>query len=320
MHTRSIPGPLRDGKPDYSTPEHLIERYDAVGVEAAVLLPGVSPEGSVAPQSNEEILQVCERFPARFILFCNIDPRAVSNSPDAPLDYILQHYKERGCKGVGEVTANLPFDHPMVENLFKHCQALGLPLTFHIGPAIGGCYGLYDDPGLPLLEQALRKFPALAFLGHSQPFWSEIAVLKNPQSRGGYPDGPVSEEGAVPRLMRQYPNLHGDLSAGSGYNALNRDPDYAARFIDEFQDRLYFGTDICAPDTPTPLVGFLLKMRSDGRISETAFHKIARENAARLLGMKGTENRKRAKAQKDLKPRMNADKHRYFRPQRHQRK
>jgi len=209
----------------------------------------------------------------------------MTNSPDAPLSEILQHYKDRGCKGVGEITANLPFNHPLVENLFRHCEATGMVVTFHIGPRIGGCYGLYDEPGLPLLEGALRKFPGLIFLGHSQPFWAEIAALETPEARGGYPKGPVKEEGAVPRLMRQYPNLHGDLSAGSGCNAVSRDPDYGARFMEEFQDRLYFGTDICAPDTKTPLVDFLLRMREEGRISEKVFAKIARENAMRLLGL-----------------------------------
>ena len=45
-------------------------------------------------------------------------------------------------------------------------------------------------------------------------------------------------------MMRAHPNLHGDLSAGSGHNALSRDPAFGVRFLNEFQDRLYFGTDI----------------------------------------------------------------------------
>ena len=56
-------------------------------------------------------------------------------------------------------------------------------------------------------------------------------------------------------------------------------------FLNEFQDRLYFGTDICAPDTPTPLVDSLLKLKSEGRISDDVFRKVARDNAARLLGV-----------------------------------
>lgn len=283
VHTRRRPGALRNGKSAYSTPEQLLERYDKLGVEKAVLLPGVSPECSYAPQSNEEILEVCERWPDRFIPFCNIDPRAMTNSPSAPLDHLIGFYKSQGCKGVGEITANLPFNHPMVENLFKHCEALKMPIIFHIAPALGGYYGLCDEPGLPLLEQALAKFPGLIFLGHSQPFWAEIAPLDTPESRNGYPKGPVVGEGAVPRLMRKYPNLHGDLSANSGYNAISRDIEFGCRFLEEFQDRLYFGTDICAPDTPTPLVDFLKNMRAQGKISEQCFEKVSYKNAIRLL-------------------------------------
>jgi predicted TIM-barrel fold metal-dependent hydrolase len=77
----------------------------------------------------------------------------------------------------------------------------------------------------------------------------------------------------------------GDLSAGSGYNALARDEEYAVQFLNEFQDRLFFGTDICAPDTPTPLVDFLLRLRDEKKISETVFEKVARGNAKRLFGL-----------------------------------
>jgi predicted TIM-barrel fold metal-dependent hydrolase len=284
VHTRRIAGPPRaDGK-TYATPEQLLARYDEIGVERAVLLPGVSPECAHVPQSNEEILEICDAHPGRFIPFCNVDPRAVSNSADAPLGRILGFYRDRGCRGIGEVSANLPFLHPMVQNLFKHVEDVGFPLTFHVAAQIGGIYGLYDDPGLPHLERSLRTFPKLRFLGHSQTFWAEMAPLETPADRYGYPGYPVKEEGVVPKLMRRYPNLLGDLSAGSGHNALARDPDYAVQFLNEFQDRLFFGTDICAPDTPTPLVEFLLGLRDTGRISHEVFGKVARQNAVGLLG------------------------------------
>ena len=78
VHTRKIPGPPRYGKPAYATPEQLLERYDATGVECAVLLPGVNPECAYVPQSNEEVLDIAECHPGRFIPFCNVDPRAVA--------------------------------------------------------------------------------------------------------------------------------------------------------------------------------------------------------------------------------------------------
>lgn len=85
--------------------------------------------------------------------------------------------------------------------------------------------------------------------------------------------------------MRRYPNLYGDLSAGSGFSALNRDRDYAVSFLNEFQDRLLFGTDICTPDGKAPLARFLLDLRRDKKINEEVFQKIARENAIKLLNL-----------------------------------
>ena len=138
--------------------------------------------------------------------------------------------------------------------------------------------------GATVLEAALGKFPELTFLGHSQPFWAEIAPLEDVKDRNGYPSGPVTGPGRVVQLMRKYPNLHGDLSANSGYNAVSRDEQFGCAFLEEFQDRLYFGTDITAPDTPAPLAEYLPRLRQEGKISPECFVKIARTNAARLLG------------------------------------
>ncbi|MCM8777628.1 MAG: amidohydrolase family protein [Candidatus Omnitrophica bacterium] len=287
VHLRKYPTYLRDGKQTYSTPEQLLERYDELGIEKAVILPGGSPECMLQKQSEEEVLEICRMYPDRFIPFCNIDPRAMTNSIDAPLDQILSYYKSHGCKGIGEVCANLPFLHPLVQNLFRCAEKVGLPLTFHIAPQIGGVYGLYDEPGLPQLEITLQRYPNLMFLGHSQPFWAEMSKLDTPADRYGYPNYPIKEEGVLPKLFRRYKNLLGDLSAGSGFNAISRDPEYGVEFLNEFQDRLFFGTDICAPDTPVPLIGYLRELLEKGKISEQVYKKITYENAVKLIKLEG---------------------------------
>lgn len=273
------------GKQLISTPEVLIERYDKVGIEKAVILPLLTPENTHIMQSNEEVLRIVEKFPGRFIPFCNLDPRACFNSHDAPLEYVLKYYKDKGCKGIGEVTANLEWLDPRVQNLCKAAEACDFCFTFHLATRLGRTYGLIEDPGLKQLEICLQRFPKLKFFGHSQTFWAEIAANPTTTQREGYPIGKIEEEGAIVKLMRQYPNLYGDISAGSGCNALARDEEFAIKFLNEFQDRLMFGTDICAPDTPTPLVDLLLKFRSEKRISEEVFQKVARENAIRILGL-----------------------------------
>jgi len=271
-----------DGKPLFANPEQILKRYDELGIEKGVLLPIVNPEVYL-PQSNEEIIEICEKYPDRFIPFCNIDPRALTNSPDADFEKILNYYKSLGCRGLGEVMPNLSFLDERVLNLFKHVEKIGFPLIFDGNGRLGNTYGLYDDPGLLQLEKCLSLFPSLKFLGHGPSFWAEISVLKEEKDRYGYPDYPVIEEGRVPFLLRKYSNLYGDLSAMSGYNALIRDIEYAVIFLNEFSDRLLFGTDLCRPDQDIPLVKFLKELVEKGKISENVYRKISRENAIKLL-------------------------------------
>ena len=274
--------PPADGSTVFITPDRLLERYDEIGIETGFLLPLIGPEVYL-PQSNEDIMDMCGKSGGRLLPFCNIDPRGISNSPDAKLNIWIDHYKKAGCYGIGEVMPNIPFMDPRSQNLFKHAEAAGLPFTFDISACIGGNYGFYDDPGLPQLEQTLRNFPKLIILGHGPAFWAEMARLDTPLDRAGYPRYPIHEEGVAPKLFRRYGNMYGDLSAGSGYNALARDPAYAVKFLNEFQDRLLFGTDICAAEMPIRLPEFLLSLKSKKKISNTVFKKIARENAIKLF-------------------------------------
>jgi predicted TIM-barrel fold metal-dependent hydrolase len=239
----------------FCTAEELIRRYDETGIEKGVLLPIVSPE-IYLPQANEDILDMAQQYPDRFIPFCNIDPRALTNSADAPLDRLLRYYRDQGCKGLGEVMLNVPVMDPMVQNLFQHAQDVGFPVIFDGSDRVGGDFGLYDDPGLPQLEHTLQKFPNLILLGHGAVFWSEIARLETPARRKPYvfrPDGEFVP-GALPTGPIQ-------------------------------EDRLLFGTDICFCDMPFPMVDLLIEWRDAKKISETVFNKIARENAVKLLGL-----------------------------------
>ena len=269
------------------TAEQLLAMYDAVGIAKAVLLPLVTPECNILTQSNEEILQVAGRYPGRFIPFCNLDPRLSVNSPTFDFGFVIEHYKGKGCKGIGEVTANLSFDDPRVTNLLDHAERHDLPVLFHVATRDGGMYGLVDDLGLPRFEKQLQSHPGLIFLAHSTSFWSHISADVSAENWGSYPKGPVVRGGRVPELLRRYRNLHGDLSAGSGYNAISRDPGFGYEFLDEFQDQLCFGTDVCQPknrnDVLVWLKAFLEDGLANGKMTKTAFEKITWQNAARVL-------------------------------------
>lgn len=272
----------------YLTPAEMVAVLNANGIDKAVVLSNVNPEcrmdDNVTPQ---ETLEICAEYPDRLIPFCSLDPRMVKNSPQSDFRPILQFYKDAGCKGVGEYIPNLPFDDPLNMNVFKQVEEVGLPLTFHIGPTIGGCYGCYDELGLPRLEKVLKECPNLKMLGHSQPFWAEISADVTEETRGGYPKGKVTP-GRVVELMREYPNLYGDLSAGSGYNAISRDPEFGYSFMEEFQDRLLFGTDLSGvvwPNQRPPIVPYFQKLQDEKLISSEAYEKITWKNANRLLGL-----------------------------------
>ena len=291
VHTRRLPCPPRfaGDKLTYASPSELLAAYDEVGIERGVILPGVNPECNYGVQSVEEVLEIAELSNGRFIPFCNVDPRAMTNNDRAPFEWIFKYYRDRGCKGVGEVCANLSMLDPRVLALFKGAESAGLPVTFHLSPFIGYTYGLVVQQGMPELEEVLQRFPKLKIFGHSQTFWAEMGANPIVTERMSYPKGKIEEEGAIPRLMRKYENLYGDLSAGSGCNALTRDEDYAVKFLNEFQDRLFFGTDNCQSPGHMyclkPLAEFLTRLRDTGKISDTVFRKVAGENAIRVLGL-----------------------------------
>jgi predicted TIM-barrel fold metal-dependent hydrolase len=278
---------LRTTGDTFCTPAQLLELYDMVGVEHGVILTAMSPECADERNTNREIYGIVKRDPEHFSWFCGIDPRFYTNSADTDFSAILNHYKALGAKGVAELTCNLEFDDPIVMNLLSHAEKCEMPVTIHIGSK-GHDYGVIDEIGLPRLEKILKTFPKLQIIGHSQKFWSEISGDVTEEIRDTYPEGKVAPGGRVPELLRKYKNLTADISAGSGYNAMARDPEFAYKFLEEFQDQLYYGTDICSPVNRTnpmlKLAAFLDDAMEQGKISYEAYEKISRGNALRLLG------------------------------------
>jgi predicted TIM-barrel fold metal-dependent hydrolase len=270
--------------PELRFSEIIKKKYDELGIEKGILLPEVSPECGFSIQSNEEVYELTKKYSDLFYWYCSLDPRMGNNSPSTDFSYFLNHYKSLGAKGMGELMANLYVDDPLMENLFFHCAECNMPVIIHIAPSTYGYYGIIDELGLPRLEKIIKKYPKLKILGHSQPFWAEIGNDVTDENRNSYPEGKV-KEGRIVKLMREYENLYGDMSAGSGFNAISRDPEFGYRFIEEFKDKLFFGTDICAPHNNMLLSHWLDKAYEEKNISEDAYRKISRENAIRILGL-----------------------------------
>ena len=284
LHTIRRRGlPRNDAGDNFATPDELIAMMDHSGVDKGILLPEVSPECSHQICTNEEVLDICAQYAGRFIPFCNIDPRAAANSANADLSRHVHYYRDQGCRGVGEICANLAFDDPLTFNLFHHCEQCEMPVIFHIAPQLHECYGLVDALGLPALEKALRTFPNLIFIGHSQPFWAEIGGDCTLANRNTYPAGPVKPGGTVIRLLDTYPNLYCGWDAGSGFNALTRDPEFGWCFMETYHERILFGTDICSPKNNHQHASYLRKSHQDGHITSSTLDAISWRNANRIL-------------------------------------
>ncbi len=262
---------------DYSknlTAKGLVEWMDANNVERSVVLPLVSPESTTFLQPPEKVLAECKEFPKRLIPFCSLDPRAHYGS-GKNLQNILKRYKDQGAKGFGEHKVGLPFDHPVMMKIYEACEAVELPILFHMDTVRGT-----DEPGLPGLRRALSRHPKLPFIGHGPGWWASIAGgLKDARGLGGYPKGKVPAGGAIDALMDVFPNIYGDLSAGSGNNAIARDPDFGQKFLIRRADRLMFGSDYLAPGQHVPQFATL----ESYDLSDEVRQKIYRGNAIRVL-------------------------------------
>ena len=258
------------------TPYYLLRFMDEHRIEKAALLPIESPEETHYYVTTEYVLGVCKRHPDRFIPFCSVDPRRGNADLSTDFRAILREYKDRGCRGFGEAMSGLYVDDPRLQKIYEACGELGLPIVFHLDALRN-----VDEVGLPRFEAMARKFPKTIFIGHGQHFWAEISSDVTEGDFRGYPSGPVRPGGAVGRLLAGYPNVCGDLSAFSGFNALTRDAEFGKRFLEEFQDKLLFGTDLCRRDQETPIIGHLASIGTDTEV----YLKITRINAEKLLGL-----------------------------------
>ncbi|MBL7223066.1 MAG: amidohydrolase family protein [Candidatus Brocadiae bacterium] len=282
-------GRIGHRRTDTLSAAQLVAKMDAWGIDRACVLPLADcPEGWYLHNTTDDVLAACAAFPDRLIPFCLVDPRFGDATPRTDFGDLLAEYRERGCVGIGEFIPNLPFDDPLCMNLYRQAGEAGLPVLFDLTATLDHGYGVVDDPGLSRLERALRECGDTAFIGHGPAFWSEISASVPEAERGGYPQGPVVGEGAVPRLMGAHPNLWADLSAGSGHNAITRDPAFGLAFLHRFQDKLLFGTDVLRHDQAAddvPIVATFQSIRDEGALGAAACEKIAHANAVRLFGL-----------------------------------
>ncbi|MBN1580696.1 MAG: amidohydrolase family protein [Anaerolineae bacterium] len=233
----------------------FLENMAQYAIDKTWLLSWESPDDEYDPTYNytslrdargpipfSRCLDYKERAPDRFVLGYAPDPRR----PDA-IDQLQAAIEIHGVQVYGELKLRMMYDNPDALRLFRFCGEKGLPVTVHIDyefdrgqtyPRPNWWYG----GGIEAFERAIRACPGTIFIGHAPGFWAHISN-DDQFDQVSYPKGKVVPGGKTVQLFRQYPNLYADLSAGSGLNALQRDPKFAVDFLLEFQDRLLFARD-----------------------------------------------------------------------------
>jgi predicted TIM-barrel fold metal-dependent hydrolase len=265
------------------TDEELIAHQRAMGVTQTILLPAGTPvnrasthdgksNGLAAKCSgNESVIAVARAHPNEFFFGANV----VTDLENAVAT--IKKILEMGAKVIGEQKFGVECDSEASEAIYRLAQEFDVPVLMHFQHAM---YNL----GIDRFHRVLEKFPKVRFVAHAQTFWANIDANHRDQTIL-YPKGPVTRGGISDKLLSDYPNFFGDMSAGSGLNALTRDEEHARGFLERHQDKLMFGSDCADPTgvgaecTGAQILAAIRRLAG----SKAVERKLLSENAKRLF-------------------------------------
>jgi uncharacterized protein len=197
-----------------------IDHLEGSGVRRAVLLPGAG--------SEERAASLVAKSPDRFVRFTNADVR----KPECAA--LIRTALKNGATGIGELKYPVQADGPEMRRVYEVAAEFRVPVLLHFEE------GNFNS-GFARLPALLKAHPNTVFIGHGQSWWAHISAEVGNET--GYPAGRIEPGGLTDKLLADYPNIYGDLSANSGRNALARDSDFAAAFLARHRSKLMFGCD-----------------------------------------------------------------------------
>lgn len=292
--------------------QQLIAHQEYNGVTITNLLPGDGWMLSILG-GNADCAALQAKYPDRFVRFACADPvegRMLDIGGPAlegPVDDLSPRKKTSfglswpapaiklrawglgtgfrwGAIGIGEMKFHVPVDSPEMDRVYKLAEELRVPVLLHFE------YHHYNL-GFGNLEKVLKRYPKVNFIGHAITWWGHISAELNPNDV--YPKGPVKAGGLLDKLLGDYSNIYGDLSANSGLNALTRDPEFSRGFLARHSRKLIWGCDCPCRDGKGGGTKFgyciagrclatLRKLVSD----RTDLRRMLYDNGAELLGLK----------------------------------
>ena len=219
----------------------LLAHQRTMGITTTVLLPSGRPEARPSThagvanglQAQAHGNDACERIAREHADAYRFGANEVPDVDDAIA--VIERYLERGAVVIGEQKFGVECDSPAMQRIYACAQANGVPVLLHWQ------YEMYNH-GFERFGKMLTAYPRVNFIGHAQTWWANIDKRHGDQSVL-YPKGPVTPGGLTDRYLADYPNIYGDLSAGSGLNALTRDEAFTRDFLTRHQDKLIYGSD-----------------------------------------------------------------------------
>ena len=209
--------------------EELIRHQREMGVAKTVLLPAGSKYGLAADcGGNDTVVAVARRLPKEYVYFANELPDIPETRP------VIERFLKAGAIGIGEQKFPVDADSDHIDLIARIAAEHNVPVLLHFEFQK---YNLNIDR----FHRILERYPKVNFIGHAQTWWCNID--KGCDQKTMYPAGPVTPGGISDRLLSDYPNMYGDLSAGSGLNSMMRDEAHAREFLKRHQDKLLFGSD-----------------------------------------------------------------------------
>jgi len=265
-------------------PAGNLAHLDGAGITKANLL----TRGPVLEQVK--VLQAAA--PGRFTWFSTFD----ITKPEAEAS-LTQAVKD-GAQGFGELKFHVAADGPELRRIYALAADLGVPILVHFQEVdhFAG-EGTWSSGYAASFEGLLKAYPKTRFIGHADAFWANVSA--DYRNEAAYPSGPIVRGGITDRLLRDYPNLYGDVAANSGNNALSRDPSFTPDFLERHQDKLLMGSDCSCADghgggvsqannpAATRLAGKCVARETLTVLKKTAspavFKKIVWDNAHKLI-------------------------------------
>ena len=262
----------------------LLHHQRKMGVTQTILQPGGTPvitESTLKGKANglyagagtvDTCIAVAQSHPHVYYFGSN----EVPDLPEAH-DRIVAALK-KGAVCVGEQKFNLPVDSPEMERIYAIAQDFDVPILMHFQ------VGVFNT-GYERLGKVLAKWPKVKFIAHAQTFWANIDAKNVDDGKALYPKGKITPGGISDRYLSDHENFFGDLSAGSGLNALTRDEEHAVAFLRRHQDKLVFGSDCPDPagEGPTCTGASMIKLIRRIAPSKAIERKLLHDNATKLF-------------------------------------